>query len=184
GCARMLLEKLIGLAELRGIETLKLDATAMGEPLYRSLGFVAEQPVERWRGELAGSGHGGVRAVPNDLDLEAFGVDRTAILESIALRGKVTALDAGFAMTRPGRVARYLGPCVARDQKAAEEVIAMALSDGGLWYWDLLPRNAAAVSIAAEHGFAPVRQLTRMWRGKPLRGRDEMVFAIGGFEIG
>ena len=190
GCARVLLEKAIELADQQAVETLKLDATPMGEPLYTSLGFVAEQAVERWRGE--GSGRGIAegqrfaipRALDQALDKEGFGVDRIAMLESLARRGSVTASNSAFAMTRPGRVATYLGPCVARGRTAAEEVIASALKGAGPWYWDLLPDNAAAVAIATDFGFAPVRRLTRMSRGKTLRARNEMVFAIGGFVIG
>jgi hypothetical protein len=52
------------------------------------------------------------------------------------------------------------------------------------WFWDLLPANAAAVELATEFGFAPVRRLVRMVRGERLRGDDTMVYAIAGFEFG
>jgi hypothetical protein len=55
---------------------------------------------------------------------------------------------------------------------------------GNEWYWDLLPENKDAVAIATELGFTRKRSLTRMFRGAPMRGRDEMVYAIAGFEFG
>ena len=49
GYARLLVEVALQTARARGIGCVKLDATDQGETLYRSLGFEAEQPVERWR---------------------------------------------------------------------------------------------------------------------------------------
>lgn len=187
GCARMLVEKAIETADMQGVDTLKLDATSAGEPLYSSLGFRAEQPVERWLKEGFADGTGNSRRgeISSALDLKAFGADRTMMIESLAARGNVTGSDSAFAMTRAGRVAHYLGPCIAHDETAAEKAIAWALNDcESPSYWDLLPINAKAVAIATKLGFAPVRRLTRMSRGKTLRGQDQMVFAIGGFEIG
>jgi hypothetical protein len=52
------------------------------------------------------------------------------------------------------------------------------------WFWDLLPANKAAVALAEDFDFAPVRRLVRMVRGERLRGDDRMVYAIAGFEFG
>src|SRR5438128_894964 len=48
GLARRLVAHAVERARLLGIETVKLDASAEGQPLYESFGFRAEQPVERW----------------------------------------------------------------------------------------------------------------------------------------
>ena len=101
-------------------------------------------------------------------------------------------------MTRTGRSAAYLGPCVARDGKAARDLFSWfskrrpevksamhsRQAEVRQWYWDLLPDNKAAIEIAKELGFTPKRQLTRMFRGEDFRGDDELVYAIAGFEIG
>jgi GNAT superfamily N-acetyltransferase len=188
GCARALLEGAVELAAARGLETIKLDATELGVPLYASLGFVEEQPVERWfcerpRGRRQVK-EGLADAIPEQFDSHAFGADRTALLQALVGRGSLTTLGGAYAVTRPGRIARYLGPCIAEDRVAAQRVIESAISDGGAWFWDLLPGNPAAVDTALGLGFAPVRTLLRMWRGTKLRARDENVFAIGGFELG
>jgi len=52
------------------------------------------------------------------------------------------------------------------------------------WYWDILPANRDATALAKEFGFAPQRRLVRMSRGEPLRGREEFIYAIAGFEFG
>ena len=48
GLARRLLSEALKLAGQMNIETVKLDATDQGRPLYEKLGFRCEQPVERW----------------------------------------------------------------------------------------------------------------------------------------
>jgi hypothetical protein len=65
-------------------------------------------------------------------------------------------------------------------------VLVQAISDYGTSdiFWDLLPSNQDAVSLATELGFSTQRRLTRMFRGEQLRGRDELVYAIAGFELG
>jgi hypothetical protein len=75
---------------------------------------------------------------------------------------------------------------VAADSASARKIITDLINASvhDSWSWDLLPRNEGAVALAAELGFMRQRGLTRMARGKPLRGREEMVFAIAGFELG
>jgi len=189
GCARVLLEHAIAFARARGLQALKLDASEMGLPLYAELGFREEQPVERWRGDIPRGLQSTLNLKANAmeqqrLDMQAFGADRTALLQSLAGRGRLIISDSAFALTRPGRIANYLGPCVARGETAAQKVIESAFNEEGLWFWDLLPGNGAAVKVARDLGFAPVRRLTRMRLGEPLPECDEMVFAIGGFELG
>ncbi|MDQ6676524.1 MAG: GNAT family N-acetyltransferase, partial [Acidobacteriota bacterium] len=74
GCASLLVKHAIELAAARGIETLKMDATDMGAPIYASLGFAGEQPVERWLGEippcLETGKDGEAGAISGQLDLE------------------------------------------------------------------------------------------------------------------
>ena len=48
GYARQLVTAALELASAREIRSVKLDATDQGRPLYASLGFTDEQPIERW----------------------------------------------------------------------------------------------------------------------------------------
>jgi GNAT superfamily N-acetyltransferase len=183
GYARQLVCAALDEARARRVRCVKLDATDQGRPLYRSLGFADEQPIERWRGEWrAGSAvqrcHGGI---PWALDLEAFGADRSRFIR--ALGEPFAAREDGYVMSRPGARARYLGPCVAASAGAARELVAAALSTG-VWFWDLLPGNSEAKALAQSLGFEPVRRLMRMRLGEPVPARDNLVFAIAGFEAG
>src|SRR5262249_8965680 len=55
GLARRLLSEALNLADRMKIETVKLDATDQGKPLYEKSGFRSEQAVERW--SRTGTGH-------------------------------------------------------------------------------------------------------------------------------
>lgn len=160
GFARRLMNGIMERARELEVATVKLDATDFGRSLYESFGFREEQPVERW-----------VRPGISD--------------ETELPRGRIVRGD-GYVGNRPGRVNRYLGPCVAQNAETARvligEMLARAPEVG--WFWDLLPENGAAVKIARELGFERVRTLTRMVWGRDLRENEEQVFAISGFELG
>jgi GNAT superfamily N-acetyltransferase len=185
GYARLLVTAALELAAARGIPCTKLDATDQGRPLYTSLGFEDEQPIERWT-----RGPAEVKADPVDTglldqreDRLAFGADRTRFIRTL---GDPLVDGKAYAIHRPGARAHYLGPCVARNTATAYGLIAATLAKNteSTWYWDLLPSNPAAVALARDFGFEPARRLVRMVRGEPIRGEDSMVFAIAGFEAG
>ena len=190
GFARTLLSHALSAADSNGIKTVKLDATDQGQPLYASLGFKAEGPIERW--SRPGSANLRVTAgkFPSDVgaafDRVAFGADRSAMLTRLAERGQVDVAASAHLFARSGRNTAYLGPCVARDLPSARALITstLQLSSSVAWSWDLLPENRSAVGLAAELGFTRQRALTRMGRGEPLRSRNDMVYAIAGFELG
>jgi GNAT superfamily N-acetyltransferase len=185
GFARQLVTAALELALARGMRSIKLDATDEGRPLYASLGFEDEQPVERWSRDPAPVpptyAHPG--PLPFDLDWEATGVDRSAFLNSF---GEPVATANAYALQRPGARANYVGPCISRNAAEASQLLraVIAGSPEEPWFWDLLPANRAAQNIAEQFGFRPVRRLTRMVRGERLRGNESMIYAIAGFEAG
>jgi GNAT superfamily N-acetyltransferase len=194
GLARALMEHAMKYIEARGIAWTKLDATDMGRPLYLKLGFVDECAVERWRrppGPLDAYA-GGISTAPLALGLDytAFGADRSALLRTLERYSWVTS-EGGHAFMRPGSRATYLGPCVASGPEEARELILRLLVRHSFEpvFWDLLPGNEAAAAIAREFGFERVRSLVRMARpGTPnartFEHRDDLAFAIAGFEYG
>ena len=189
GFARRLLAEALDRADSMGVKTVKLDATDQGRPLYEKLGFSSEQAIERWTRTgspgLTRSAHKFHRYV-HDLDREAVGVDRSELLEMLSKRSDIYKSANGFLFSRDGRTARYLGPCVASDGPAAQALISELIdaSPQDRWFWDLFPANRDAVAIASKLGFVRQRCLTRMTRGRPLLGRNDMVYAIAGFELG
>lgn len=194
GFARRLMEHALEALVARGTGWIKLDATEMGAPLYRELGFEDEGLVERWRAVSQCTG-GTIPAVwpagCGDLDRAAFGADRSRLLETLAPLGAGAIPGEGYAMARPGSQAAYFGPCVSRSPEKARELLAWFLGGhaGAPVYWDLPAQNAEALRLARAFGFEPVRRLVRMAKrgvpgAAPLARQDERVFAIAGFEYG
>lgn len=209
GLARRLMEDAIVNAEQSGVRTLKLDATDEGRPLYESLDFVVEQAVERWwrdgggaaretfvAGKVSGQDSRQPDRISDDLlalDEEAFGASRRSLLEALLASGKYTTAATGYCLSRAGRTAQYLGPCVVSSEADARGLIAAQLEEQRYafeqhkacnWYWDLLPANEAAVRCAKEFGFIRRRTLWRMSRGETIKTNDAMTYAIAGFELG
>ena len=174
GYARGVVEAVLKEARSRNIRCLKLDATDQGEHLYKNLGFTVEQPIERWHRPFTGESPKQVAVRINPaLDKQAYGADRTRLLDSL-----------GYAIHRPGARAHYLGPCVAGTEEEAKEAIQFVLTGDRGWFWDILPHNEPAVRFAKELGFEKVRSLHRMARGQSPPTRMEMIWAIAGFEAG
>ena len=192
GFARSLVEHALEVLGARGIEWIKLDATEMGAPLYGQLGFEPECAIERWSrtaGPAPATCHAEWSSEATSLDRQAFGADRSELLAMLEPLGAAAREDA-YAMARPGTQAAYFGPCVSRTPGAGRDLLRWCLTAHAAEpvYWDLLPDNTAAVSLAREFGFAPQRRLTRMVRrgmpAAPLDHDDSMVYASAGFEYG
>lgn len=193
GFARRLMTEALSLADQKAVETVKLDATDQGRPLYEKMGFRSEQAVERWT--RTGTGHTTGTTVPAGerpaeswrmADHRAFGADRSELLERLARRGQPPfVIEGSYCLTRPGRYSHYLGPSVCDAPTTARALIERALATAGHrdCSWDLFPANAAA-AIARDLAFTPTRHLQRMVRGKDLRADSDSIYAIAGFELG
>jgi len=201
GIARQLMEHVLRLADVRGIARVALDATAMGQPLYRQLGFEDDTPIERWEGTAPVSGdHEDEKPQPAaamhlaqiaNLDRLAFGADRHALIERLlatpSAEGWVTR--GGHLLARPGSRAHFLGPCVADDPQIARRLVQALFAGhrGRRFYWDLLPENREARALAADFGFQCARSLIRMSRPAASAERCPQAswqYALAGFEYG
>lgn len=178
GHARKLLGHVLGL----GLPALMLDATAAGQPLYESMGFVPVGEIHRYRREASGStaaGDVGVLAAPEDA---AFGANRQALLAQLAREGRLYQQSGAYAIVRPGRLAEHLGPMVASSRQKAQALLEQLLAvEGPALVADLHPH---AEALFRSYGFQRTRSLLRMVRGRALPSDCSQVYAAAGFELG
>jgi len=200
GIGTLLLRRAVEYLQSRGVETVKLDATPMGKPLYRSLGFQDEFDLERWEGR-APSGPPIPLMSESDLsrvcdwDREAFGADRSRLLRALWREGAAySAIDTsggelcGYVLGRSGARAHYLGPWVAAGGSGCAGRLlrgVMARFAGDPVFIDVSRACPEAQPIVSQAGFSFQRNLTRMFLG-PIRhpGRPELAFGIAGPELG
>lgn len=193
GYARKLFREALRQADEMGIETIKLDATEQGKPLYEQFGFRGEQEIVRWsrpslQPNLGTEHFPAGRASPplwRQVDAEYFGADRLTLLERLAERNPPAVRGQSYLFSRPGRVSAYLGPCVGDNPEDARDLILTWVNNSACsWFWDLFPGNRQAATLASELAFVPQRRLLRMARGKELSENLDAIYAIAGFELG
>jgi GNAT superfamily N-acetyltransferase len=203
GIGTALLQRAVEYLDDAGVPTLKLDATPAGKPLYEKMGFVTEYEIDRWILKRSTPKHSAATtAAPSsealaqafDLDREIFGADRSALLRSLSEHAPdLTFVErnlshlSGYAFGRRGLFADHLGPWMGREHDTAEILLKQFLqrSPRGAIIIDALKSSKIAGELLREHGFSPVRLLTRMYRGpNAFPGRQDSLCAILGPEFG
>jgi hypothetical protein len=201
GVGRALLNRAIDYLESRGISTIRLDATSMGEPLYKSTGFAAQFDVTRYSGIACANGFGKLPNRPPHADWEQIILldqrvvcyDRSRFLRKLAEGTECIASIAsdsraaeGFLISRPGRLAVQIGPCVALTTAIGQWLLAHACEvfSGRSVFMDVPSANHEAVATAVAAGLQPVRQFVRMVRGEPILERIYCLWTSSGPENG
>jgi GNAT superfamily N-acetyltransferase len=196
--------------------TARLDATPAGEALYEQLGFQGEYRLARWFRDgtpnpsreprigirtSADRAAGARRLAPGDwpaildLDRQAFGASRSALLERLAREAPeyawVLERDGsglrGFLFGRHGHVREHLGPLVTDDQESARVLLEASLGShpNQDFFIDVPDAQRAWTDTLAGAGFAIERPFLRMHRGRLIApGDPSRIFAITGPEFG
>jgi GNAT superfamily N-acetyltransferase len=187
----------------RGTNAIKLDATPEGFPLYQSMGFVAETLIERWECFAAPHLKNNLQDLDDALlpavyalDKLAFGVDRSFLIDALMKgansKSAVSVSSAGnhlngFALSRPGGNANYVGPIVAKDRKSAADLLEgmLAQSSGKKVYVDFNTGFNFPLDYLLKLEFVKQRDLVRMSLGnKGVAGTSKLILAIAGPELG
>lgn len=177
-----------------------LDATPLGEPLYRQLGFVPVLGYQRWQHDsiedidLNGAPQSGLVPAAADtvkaIDARVFGGERPIILADLVRRSGVfscmTAAGDGYLLGRDGRVATQIGPVSAADTQSAMAMLDHALARiTGPAFIDASDQQPEFVDKLKAYGFRPQRPFTRMAVGlKESPGSPAQMFAMAGPELG
>lgn len=192
------------LTALENEPTIRLDATPLGEPLYRHFDFRPEYELLRVRGaataQAANTSGGLARPIESadlariyDLDRQVFGGDRAALLGSFYRREPGFAWLAadgaavrGYCFGRTGHLYNHLGPIVADSPAVARELVShcIARHPAKMFAFDVPSDAPEWVSWLNSAGFTIERPFLRMCRGKaPACGVPGMQFGIAGPEF-
>jgi len=204
GVGTRLMRHAIDWLDQQGVVSQRLDATAEGRPIYEKLGFGQQFTVTRWKG-TAQPLTSLTETVENfdehkiasllELDRTCVGVDRGKLLRRLAQESDVTARIVhgadrdelvGYLITRPGALARQIGPGVARTEAAGRALFMDALHRcrGQPVMLDVPDDNSVAKATVEEAGLSPARQFIRMGRGDPACEEIKQLWLSSGPEKG
>jgi ribosomal protein S18 acetylase RimI-like enzyme len=201
GIGKALLQRALTLADERGVSSVRLDATALGQPRYESLGFMPQCALDRYAGRLP-SGRGAratdIRRARSedypqmvDLDRLATGCPRNRFLvrlfqeqpeQTFVLERENRIL--GFSTVRAGSAAWQLGPCIAEPAGADVLRHACAQLRGQPVLLDVPVENRPAVEVARAAGLQPQRRFVRMCRGTAVIEDLQRLWTSSGPELG
>jgi GNAT superfamily N-acetyltransferase len=195
GIGRKLMEAALDFADKAGVTSVRLDATALGQPLYERLGFRADYSLVRHAGvPQPQSQPGEIPTIPvekaAEIDRLVTGTNRLNLLSllneehpihGIILRDKAE----GFVTLRPGSHATQIGPCCG-DDSAGPLLLSHALQRcaGRTVFMDVPASHLAAAELATRHGLSATRTLLRMTRGMKVVERLEWMWTTFGPEKG
>jgi ribosomal protein S18 acetylase RimI-like enzyme len=200
GIGKALMSHALDFLVRQSVGSVRLDATALGKPLYEKLGFVVEYELARYEGIPQGGTEtrAAEKASEQDwpqlfqFDGDITGADRTKFLNRLfseqpeAVRMVHSGIKVvGLVAARPGTRAWQIGPCLATHEAGAKLLAEAANRQAGeRVFIDIPVQNQAAVHIAQELGLTVQRQLVRMCRGKPVNERTDFIWASSGPELG
>jgi ribosomal protein S18 acetylase RimI-like enzyme len=204
GIGKLLMTSIID--KLKHFESVRLDATPAGLPLYRKLGFIDELIVDRmvnqsFAGKNISANSGEPRSIyrsdfPEILkhDEKVFGTSRSYLLEKLfsdypakAYRLGKNNKTEGYIFGRDGLKYNYIGPVVAVSDKAARILISKAMESlkNKPAVLDILQDKEGLIKWLEELGFQKQRQFTRMYlNGNSHKGIIKNYYLISGPEYG
>lgn len=189
GIARRITEALIAAADARGYAWLELDATPMGAPLYRQLGFadftetiVYEGPTYGAKADKGVEEAGPEHAVEiSDFDWSAFGADRTSTIGALFADPTVrmfvvreNGVIVGYAAAREDRIAPWIA---SRSEDALRLLDATRAALAPMTAAAYVPSDNSAARAALElRGFSDSARLTHMVRGRRSVARRDWIY--------
>ncbi len=202
GIATTLLKHALDFLDRQGVETVRLDATAAGQPVYEKLGFVPEYPLTRYMGTVQPSPSPSGLTLPPIVPLqveEVIAFDRRMTAtgrEKMLARlfkespdlTRIMARECqleGYVTGRRGANATLIGPCIATAY-AGPALLGDALNRcaGQPAFVDVPRDNTPAIEIVEKSGLTAQRHFTRMCRGVRIQDRVDAIWASSGPEKG
>ena len=200
GVGTTLLKHAIEYLEGRRVDTIRLDATSLGRPIYEKLGFTPDYGLARFEGTAPKSKEGSdvVEATAEmhsdliEFDKLMTGRERVKMLgrlfDEFPQETRIVRRDGkieGFLTMRPGANAVQIGPCTATPH-AGPALLYYALNScaGKPVFIDVPLDNIPAVEVVKAAGLTIQRQFTRMSRGQKTSDNVHTSWASSGAEKG
>jgi GNAT superfamily N-acetyltransferase len=199
GIGTALMKHVVQYLDDRGVATIRLDATPLGQPVYEKLGFVGDFTLDRYEGflpkknvdpGLPGGRDGGNVTPLNAADLPAmldmdFGVHATRrdkllryALEAApeyALKYAPGGQLKGYCLWRPGSSAWQIGPLQGSIGAGIHLLSHAARRLAGERVYLDVPRSHEVAAIVAQSlGLNLQRSFLRMSRGRSLAEREQL----------
>jgi predicted N-acetyltransferase YhbS len=190
---------------LKGMPSIRLDATPAGHAVYRKLDFVDEYRLSRMETVVSSEGlalqNNSARPMTEDdlpavavFDRQVFGADRRVTLGwmfegapeyawIIEERGQIV----GYTLGRRGFNFESLGPIIAHDQQTARRLVSACMNRqaGKPFIIDASHYETGWRSWLESVGFREQRPFTRMfYRDNPYPGLPPKQFGVLGPEFG
>lgn len=164
-----------------GKKTIALLSYSNTVGFYKKLGFTEEGKLSHivFKGGRAGSAKEGTSSADLALDQRCFGYRRQGVLEMMMreYRALSPVKGRGFAFVRPDPVEPMVGPVIADDKEAGEDLFYAALSMGGVGCGAVTPRGGLPHTEV-------VASVSMLYLGeKPLLDTGR-VYALAGLELG
>lgn len=202
GVGTALMRRAIDFLDESGVRAIRLDATALGLPVYEKLGFVPQFALARYEGlpvlQRTAGDRGTAPLRENRLpelmalDADATHTDRGPLLarlfaeraeafRTVECEGRIV----GYVAARPGAQAWQVGPCIAVQDEGRHLLFeASSRLAGQSVFIDVPLVNDAAVRTVESLGLRPQRELLRMCRGVHVVEDVLRLWASSGPELG
>ncbi len=204
GISKILLNSLF--EGLKSCQSIKLDATPAGQPVYKKLGFIDEHLIHRmirtsFNGDLPKSVETGLKRIQKDdiqalieFDNQVFGANRTQLIQSLTEnyveKGWVLKHNhkiAGFILGRKGNKYHQIGPLSGQSLADVKIMMTQVLNHlkGQAVVIDVLDDKKEFIEWLSSIGFVKQRSFTRMYKGdNQYSGNIRFQYLIGGPELG
>lgn len=186
-----------------GVDTIRLDATSLGQKLYLKLGFENEYEVIRYirpgdnqfqqNSSMPGSNPPDRKLIDECslLDEKITGTKRKDFLSALTVNTIFTEVNRnekieGYSLYRIGRNAIQLGPAIALTPDTGARLMNKVLENfpNNNCCIDIPLNNSSAISWAESNGFVKQRSFIRMFRGVQVTDHPEQIWASSGPEKG
>lgn len=202
GIGTRLLKAALTYAQPKG--QVMLDATALGQPLYHSLGFQVVGEVVRMECNrltlLAESTPIDIEGIQEEdllrlsrFDSRQLRFDRSILLQDFFQRAPTSAFKAvqgekilGYCLGRAGSHFHHIGPLVAENEEIAQALLAAACRTISLPLIIDVPTNKKNwLKFLSTNGFTIQRSFARMCKGEPYYTRQSLQpYAMAGPALG